>query len=220
MKLVLMVNSSGKYSRRCVSYLDELFGQCWDGQGSIRKAFVLPDGLHGISEEKFLVLENTIDFLNRYNLNWRDFMTQCILSRLLISNHQFHRNRLQLLYEDCLEKDAALDDITNKNFHRREIPRNYRKTFSFENFNLLMRLFSNLALRYSNSFVPLFQSGHIYLDSLTDSPLFIELDDRSRLPSSGHIDRVLLDDNIDLQSTDSITEESTMSKRFLLKKSI
>lgn len=138
-------------------------------------------------------------------------MTQCILSRLLISNHQFHRNRLQLLYEDCLEKDAVLDDIAKENFHRREISRNYRKTFSFENFHLLMRLFSNLALRYSNTFVPLFQSGHIYLDSLTDSPLFIELDDRSR---------VLLHDNIDRQPTDSITEESTMSKRFLLKNSI
>lgn len=58
--------------------------------------------------------------------------------------------------------------------------------------------------------MPLFPYGHIYLDSLTDGPLFIEIDDRSRLPSAEHIDQVLLEDNNGVQAI-----ESTMSKRFV-----
>lgn len=65
-------------------------------------------------------------------------MTQCLLSRVLISNHPFNRHRLQLLYEDCLEKDQVLD----QNFHRREIPSNYPKTFFVLFFHRLMKLFS------------------------------------------------------------------------------
>lgn len=107
-------------------HLDDLFGQCWNGEGSIRKAFLLPDGIDGISEEKLLVLGSTIDFLNRYQLTWRDFLSQCIVSHVLINDYSFDRNRLQSLYEDCLDKDQILDDLATENIHRRTIEHNQR----------------------------------------------------------------------------------------------
>lgn len=98
-------------------YLDDLFGQCWDGQGFI------PDIINGINEKKFIILGYTLDFLNRYHLTWKDYLTQCILADILITD----RNRLQSLYEDCLKNDEILNRIANKNVHRRATEYNHRK---------------------------------------------------------------------------------------------
>jgi hypothetical protein len=91
--------------------IDGLFGQCWDGEGSVRSAFALKNGIDGLSDDKIIATENTLDFLNRYHLNWRDYMTQCILSHIFSDTHQINRNRLELFYNDCLNKDELLDEI-------------------------------------------------------------------------------------------------------------
>ena len=105
-------------------FIDGLFGQCWDGEGSIRSAFALKSGVDELADDKLLALENTLDFLNRYHLNWRDYMTQCILSHILADNHQINRNRLEIFYDDCLNKDEQLDEIAavqKDNIYRRQI---------------------------------------------------------------------------------------------------
>lgn len=38
-------------------------------------------------------------------------MTQCILSHILSEEHQINKNRLETFYEDCLNKDEALDEL-------------------------------------------------------------------------------------------------------------
>lgn len=104
--------------------LDGLFGQCWNGQGSIRSAFALQDGVDGLSDDKLIAMETTLDFLNRHHLNWRDYMTQCILSHIFAEEHQINPTRLQLFYDDCLNKDEALDELAavqEENTYRRQL---------------------------------------------------------------------------------------------------
>jgi len=118
------------------SNLDDLFGQCWDGKGSPRKAFVLKNGIDGLTDNKLIALGYTIDFLNRYHLDWKDYMTQCILSHILTDHHhQLNRHRLELFYNDCLEKDEYLNELATvqkeNNIHRRQINRNNSKIFFF-----------------------------------------------------------------------------------------
>jgi len=90
---------------------DGLFGQCWDGDGSTRSAFALKFGVDGLTDDKFMALEATLDFLNRYQLNWRDYMTQCILSHILADTRQTDQSRLEAHYSDCLSKDEQLDQL-------------------------------------------------------------------------------------------------------------
>lgn len=104
--------------------IDDLFGQCWDGQGSVRSAFALQDGVDGLSDDKLIAIDTTVDFLNRYQLNWKDYMTQCILSHILSTEHGINRNRLELFYTDCLEKDQALDEyaaVQEETINRRQL---------------------------------------------------------------------------------------------------
>ncbi len=69
-------------------------------------------------------MENTLDFLNRYHLNWRDYMTQCILSHIFSDEYEINRNRLELFYDDCLNKDETLDELAavqEENIYRRQL---------------------------------------------------------------------------------------------------
>jgi len=112
--------------------LDALFGHCWNGVGSPRKVFALENGIHGLSNDKLTALEHTIYFLNRYHLDWKDYMTQCILSQILTNHHhKLNRHRLELFYNDCLNKDKLLDNIAaiqeQTNIDRRQINENNSK---------------------------------------------------------------------------------------------
>ncbi len=114
-----------------------MFGQCWDGEGSIRSAFALESGVDGLTDDKLIAMENTLDFLNRYHLNWRDYMTQCILSHILSDEYQINQNRLELFYDDCLNKDQVLDELAalqEDNIYRRQLDtydQNKSKTLFF-----------------------------------------------------------------------------------------
>ncbi|CAF0927504.1 unnamed protein product [Adineta steineri] len=85
---------------------DALFGQCWNGERSVENS------LDGLTKNKLSILENTVEFLNRYHLDWKDFMTQCILSHILFA--QQNHNSLQLFYQDCLNKNEFLNNIAEK----------------------------------------------------------------------------------------------------------
>jgi protein tyrosine phosphatase len=145
---------------------DGLFGQCWDGEGSTRSAFTLKSGVDGLPDDKLIALENTLDFLNRYHLNWRDYMTQCILSHILSDGHQINRNRLETFYDDCLNKDEQLDElaaIQEDNIYRRQLQ------FFDENKNFY----------YKDPFIPVTKSDNKLIISLENSygiPLLMEYD--------------------------------------------
>jgi hypothetical protein len=114
---------------------DNLFGQCWNGEGSIRSAFTLKSDVDELSDDKLIAIEYTLDFLNRYQLNWRDYMTQCILSHILSDEYKITRNQLELFYNDCLEKDEVLDEleaVKEENIYRRQLEiYNGRKNFYY-----------------------------------------------------------------------------------------
>lgn len=104
---------------------DELFGQCWDGQGSARSAFALKTGVDSLTEDKVTALDYTIGFLRRYQLNWKDFMTQCILSHILADEHRLNQESLEGFYEDCLNKDDQLDEITSEDEQQDDLERRH-----------------------------------------------------------------------------------------------
>jgi hypothetical protein len=108
--------------------LDDLFGQCWDGERSPRKAFALENDFNGLTNDKLKALKYTIEFLIRYHLEWKDYMTQCILSHILADHYQLNRYHLELFYRDCLNKDELLDEFAitqdENNIDRRQINRN------------------------------------------------------------------------------------------------
>ncbi|UJR28437.1 hypothetical protein I4U23_009677 [Adineta vaga] len=157
---------------------DGLFGQCWDGEGSTRSAFALKSDVDDLTDDKLIALENTLDFLNRYYLNWRDYMTQCILSHILADTHQINQNRLEMFYNDCLNKDEQLDElaaIQEDNMQRRQLD-------IFD---------ENLNLYYKDPYSPSVKSNKIVvnLENSHGIPLYMEyaqsddLDiDQSRIP--------------------------------------
>jgi len=114
---------------------DELFGQCWDGQGSARSAFSLNTGVDDLTEDKLTALDYTIGFLRRYQLNWRDFMTQCILSHILADEHRLNQDRLENFYEDCLGKDEQLDEIAADNGEEIDLERRHLGFFPSNKFD-------------------------------------------------------------------------------------
>ncbi|CAF0783006.1 unnamed protein product [Adineta ricciae] len=89
---------------------DTLFGQCWNGKGSIRKAFAVENDRNGLTRNKLTALAYTIDFLNRYHLDWKDFMTQCILLHVLSNHHHLYKHHLEYFHRNCLEKEQFLYD--------------------------------------------------------------------------------------------------------------
>jgi protein tyrosine phosphatase len=179
---------------------DDLFGQCWDGEGSLRKAFTLDNGIDGLTDNKLIALEYTIDFLNHYHLDWKDYMTQCILSHILIDHYQLNRDRLISFYSDCLEKDELLDELATNNINRRQINQDYK-------------------FRYHDPYVPSSKYENFYPVSSSGIPLFIQYNDQSRLPpliqdeSNGEF-YTDDDDDILLQRKPSkiIAEESIMNE--------
>ncbi|CAF1039393.1 unnamed protein product [Rotaria sp. Silwood1] len=151
-------------------YDDGLFGQCWNGEGSVRSAFTLKAGVDGLTDDKLIAIEQTLDFLARYHLSWRDYMTQCILSHILSDEHQINRNRLEIFYEDCLNKDKILDDladIQSDNMYRRHLG------FYHQNKNFL----------YQDPYFPLTKSDKTIfrLDNKYVSPLFMEFDEPNEI---------------------------------------
>ncbi len=132
--------------------IDGLFGQCWDGTGSARSAFALKSGVDGLSDDKLIAVEDTLDFLNRYQLNWRDYMTQCILSHIFSDGDQINGNRLELFYSDCLNKDELLDELTavqEDNIYRRQLEyfgQNESKIEILINFSEKKKFFSRFLL--------------------------------------------------------------------------
>ncbi len=51
-------------------------------------------------------------------------MTQCILSHIFSDTHQINRNRLEIFYNDCLNKDEILDELAavqEDNIDRRQL---------------------------------------------------------------------------------------------------
>jgi len=145
---------------------DGLFGQCWDGEGSVRKAFALKTGVDGLTDDKLIALEQTIDFLNRYHLNWRDYMTQCILSHIFTDAYEINRDRLETFYDDCLTKDEQLDELAaigQENVYRRQ----------------LQLLDENKNFYYNDPYIPVTKSNRIIIDldnSYHRVPLIMEYD--------------------------------------------
>jgi hypothetical protein len=91
-----------------------------------------------LTNNKFIALEYTIDFLNRYHLEWKDYMTQCILSHILADHHyQLNRYRLELFYNDCLEKDELLDQLAIKQEEKNAYRRQINSRIFFVNFELM-----------------------------------------------------------------------------------
>ncbi len=122
--MILSIKTKEFFHIWILFYIDGLFGQCWDGEGSIRSAFALESGVDGLTDDKLIAMENTLDFLNRYHLNWRDYMTQCILSHIFSDEYEINRNRLELFYDDCLNKDETLDELAavqEENIYRRQL---------------------------------------------------------------------------------------------------
>jgi protein tyrosine phosphatase len=152
---------------------DGLFGQCWDGEGSIRSAFALESGVDGLTDDKLIAMENTLDFLNRYHLNWRDYMTQCILSHILSDEYQINQNRLELFYDDCLNKDQVLDELAalqEDNIYRRQLD-----TYD-----------QNKKFYYVDPYVPLLKSDKILvrLEKPYGVPVLMEYDRPNELDIS------------------------------------
>jgi len=204
-------------------YLDDLFGQCWNGEGSIRKAFVLQNSIDGLTNNKLIALEYTIDFLNRYQLEWKDYMTQCILLNILTDhNYQLDRYYLELFYNDCLEKDKYLDELIIKkqenNIYRRQINRNKSTNFFLFEFYILI-LFFLIEFYYNDPYTPIIKSEKFYpnLENSLGIPLHIQFNGNSRLSSfiedEPEEEFYIDDDDIVLhrKPTKLVAEESIMS---------
>ncbi|CAF0872815.1 unnamed protein product [Didymodactylos carnosus] len=93
---------------------DGLFGQCLSGigEGQYKNSVSVK---HILSDDKLIALEITFDFLKRYQLNWRDYATQCILIRLLKSQGVINANLLNKFYVQCINEDEILDEILLNN---------------------------------------------------------------------------------------------------------
>ncbi|CAF1037550.1 unnamed protein product [Adineta ricciae] len=155
---------------------DGLFGQCWDGEGSVRSAFALKSNVDELADDKLIALESTLDFLNRHYLNWRDYMTQCILSHILADTHQINQNRLDMSYDDCLNKDEQLDELAA--VQEDDMQRRQLELFD-ENSNVL----------YKDPYSPVMKSDDIIIELQNNDgiPVYIEPDEvdieQSRIPS-------------------------------------
>jgi protein tyrosine phosphatase len=144
---------------------DGLFGQCWNGEGSARSAFALKSGVDGLTDDKLIAIENTLEFLNRYHLNWRDYLTQCILSHIFSDTQQINQNRLEIFYNDCLNKDEILDELAavqEDNIYRREL-----RSFG-----------QNKNFYYKDPYMPLTKSNSLIvgLEKSYNIPLLMEYD--------------------------------------------
>ncbi|CAF2036598.1 unnamed protein product [Rotaria magnacalcarata] len=106
--------------RNEICFDDEFFGQCWNGKGSLKKALVLSNGVDGIRNDQLMALELTRNFLSRYDLDWKSYMTQCFLLRILTDHHEMNPNSLELFYNDCLNQDEFTEIQQKNNIKRRQ----------------------------------------------------------------------------------------------------
>lgn len=162
-----------------VCFNDDLFGQCWNGQGSVHTAFALPPGEDTLTDDKIVALEYTLDFLNRYQLDWRDYMTQCILSNIFSDVHQINRNRLELFYDDCLTKDEILDElstVSKDNMDRRQLELYHQnKNFFYRDPYVPLSKSDNTMFRLHNLY-------HVPLLMKFDQPYEIDIEQSRLLP--------------------------------------
>ncbi|CAF3988363.1 unnamed protein product [Rotaria sp. Silwood2] len=178
---------------------DELFGQCWDGKGSLRKAFDLKNTIDRITNDQLTALEYTIKFLNRYHLNWNDYLTQCILSSILTDYHKLNQYQLGLFYIDCLNKDELLNEFV---------------TMEKEN-NIDRRYVKHNKFYYDDPYASLIKSNNVYsdFDNALRIPLFMESNEASRVKTIPEKNFYLRDDiKLKQQPIKLIAEESKMHK--------
>lgn len=150
-------------------YDDGLFGQCWDGAGSSRSAFTLQDGIDGITDDQMIATEQALEFLRRYHLSWRDYMTQCILSHILADVNEITQRRLELFYSNCLNEDAALDSIAEaeENEISRRSLRYYQQSKNYY---------------YKDPYFPLGKSANAMLEAdIYDVPVVIDFYEPSEI---------------------------------------
>jgi hypothetical protein len=111
-------------------------------------------------------------------------MTQCILSHILSDGHQISRNRLEIFYNDCLNKDEQLDElaaIQEDNIYRRQLQLFDENKSKIENF-IFFFLFLHLCFLdfyYQDPFIPVAKSDNKLIISLENSygvPLLMEYD--------------------------------------------
>ncbi|CAF1293798.1 unnamed protein product, partial [Didymodactylos carnosus] len=93
---------------------DSLFGQCLSGIDEGQNTNLLPFG-NILSDDKLIALDITFDFLKRYQLNWKDYVTQCILIRILKNQDILDKNTLDEFYVQCINEDETLDTIVSNN---------------------------------------------------------------------------------------------------------
>ncbi|CAF3413861.1 unnamed protein product [Rotaria sp. Silwood1] len=187
--------------RNEICFDDELFGQCWDGKGSVRKAFALKNGVDTVTNDQLIALEYTIKFLNRYHLNWKDYMTQCILWRIMTDYHQFNQYQLELFYIDCLSEDELLNKFLTmqqeNNIDRRHITQNNK-------------------FYYEDPYASLIKSRNFFndFDNSFRIPPFIELNELSPSKTMPRKQFYINDDGFVLKETPIklIEEESKMNK--------
>jgi len=89
---------------------------------------------------KITALERTLEVLDRYELQWGDYLTQCILSRIL-SDHVHRRlnmEHMNAFYLDCLYKDKILDEIERNHIQRRRFNFDHRSKIKEESFLFLV----------------------------------------------------------------------------------
>lgn len=71
----------------------------------------LTDGFDKLRKDQLIALDRTRSFLNQNDLDWKDYMTQCILVRIITDEHEINNNALKLFYNDCLNQDELLDEF-------------------------------------------------------------------------------------------------------------
>ncbi|CAF3702524.1 unnamed protein product [Rotaria sordida] len=179
---------------------DELFGQCWDGKGSLRKIFTLKNSVDRITNNQLIALDYTIKFLKRYHLNWKDYMTQCILMHILNDYYQLNLYQLELFYIDCLNKDELLNQFVtiekenNNNINRRYIKQKHK-------------------LYHKDPYASLINSKNLFYNF--DNSLFMKLNELSRLKIIPE-KQLFINNNDDIVAKEKpiklITQESKMNE--------
>jgi len=203
---------------------DGLFGQCWDGEGSERSAFALKYGVDGLSDDKLIAMESTLNFLNRYQLNWRDYMTQCILSHIFSEKHQINRNHLEKFYHDCLNKDQLLDELATtqeENIYRRQLEYfDQNRNFYYKDPYIPLTKSDNIVISFEKSYGNPLLMEYNRPDEIEISPMTIALaqavaeqEELRQQQQPNRFDTYYIDNDeiiLDDQPTKLIAEESIM----------
>ena len=165
-----------------------------------------------MANDKFSALEYTLDFLARYHLDWKDYMTQCILSHILSDVHPLSTDVLETFYQDCLNKDRQLDELAAE--QREDIERRQLGLFQQSQSNgedRLIRFSVENALSHSHSDL---YNKDPYMPLTKSQTFVIASDNYDNAPLSFHDD---LDDEPTSMSVVAIAQalaEKAESERF------